>query len=70
MAQRTTRWNPVWRARRTRPGPRLTLHKRKPQKGVPATPIGVPQVQKAETHQLNLKRVLQLEGPEYLARKA
>ena len=24
MAQRTTRWNPAWRVRRTMPGPRLT----------------------------------------------
>ncbi len=70
MAQRTTRWNPVWRARRTKPGPRLTLHRRKSQPGVPATPAGVPQAQKAETHQLNLKRGLQLEGPEYLAIEA
>jgi hypothetical protein len=37
---------------------------------MPAIPAWVPQIQKGETHQLNLKRVLQLEGPEYLARKA
>jgi hypothetical protein len=38
--------------------------------GRPATPAGVPQAQKGETHQLNLRRDLQFEDPEYLAREA
>ncbi len=70
MAQRTTRWNPAWRVRRTRPGPRLNLHKRQSQPGVPAIPAWVLQVQKGEMQQLNLRRGLQLEGPEYLAIEA
>ena len=38
--------------------------------GRPAIPAGVPQVQKGEMHQLNLRRGLQLEGPEHLAIEA
>jgi Ni,Fe-hydrogenase I small subunit len=38
--------------------------------GRTATSAGVPQIQKGEMHQLNLKRVLQLEGPEHLPMQA
>jgi hypothetical protein len=38
--------------------------------GRTATSAGVLQVQKAETNQLELRRSLQLEGPEYLAIEA
>ena len=38
--------------------------------GSPATPIGVLKTQKGKMHQLELRRSLQLEGPEYLAIEA
>jgi len=38
--------------------------------GRPATPAWVSQVQKGEMHQLNLRRGLQLEGPEHIAMQA